>query len=103
MIFDIAHKTTGETYYMRLIMRETGYVWNTSTNAWASDTSWANSAISLTETPDSTGDFPMVAPTTLTGSGNINAVVYLQDGVSPANTDEVSYGGTYKLGSIFGF
>ena len=103
MIFEVMHRATGGTYYYRFVDVYTGYIWNTSTEAWAADTSWANSAIPMPEDPAGTGDYPIPAPTNQTGSGNANITVYNQAGASPANTDDVEYGVTRPYGSIFGF
>ncbi len=88
-------------YYFRIVRRQDGWIWNNNTLQFEIDTSWANSAISITE-KDTTGAFPIIIPASFP-STTVDIVVYRRAGSSPANTDDVSDQYQTKIGSIFGF
>lgn len=96
------HKTSGLSIYYRMTMYNSGYVWNDITKGWAASVSRADSAIHITET--NPGDYPLTIPSNLTGTGDVNIVAYeMQGSIPDESLDTVSYGGVFKLGSIFGF
>ena len=94
--FEILHKTTGNTYYYRMVRIPDGYIWNNVLSVWAASVSLADSKITVTENA-ATGDYPLEIPSALTGSTRINLIVYV------AADDSVAYGKEISYGSIFGF
>ena len=100
----IFYKTSGNTYYIRFINRITGYVWDDVAEAMgvASSVTWANSVVEVSEVGES-GQYPIVLPTDLPKGATYDAVLYHQDGDSPANTDQVDEVYQLKYGSTFGF
>jgi hypothetical protein len=67
----------------------------------ALDTSWANSAVSMTETGQ-TGQYPIVIPDDVP-AGLYHVIVYTQAGGSPAKEDNIKEKYVLQVGSIFGF
>jgi len=92
---------TGSTYYIRIVRRSDGYIWDASALAYAATPVWEDSAIAIAET-DEAGQFPVIIPSDLP-AGVVDVIVYKQSGSSPANTDDVQEQWTVTKGSIFGF
>ena len=103
-LWDTLYRDSGDTYYYRLINRETGKTWNNSSEALEASPSWADSAISITEDPSSQGKYPVIIPETLP-EDNYDLIIYKQAGGTPAETDipDKDSGYWLKWGSIFGF
>ena len=94
-------------YYFRLVSRGNAYIWDNVAEAWAIDTTWADSAITMTVTTG-TGDYPVVIPSTITGvqeggGQTMEVVIYRRAGSSPVNTDIVESNYVEKLGGVSGF
>lgn len=95
--------TTGNTYYYRLIRRGDGSVWDASTGKMELAPTWPGSAIAMTERPANTGQYPIRIPAGIPKGHIYEAVIYLQAGSQPINTDNVVGQYELKIGDIFGF
>jgi len=102
MIFTTIYRPTGRTYYCRFVRQSDNYIWDDNAEALAVAPSWVNSAVDMDEI-SGTGQYPIVVPTNLTKGIIYDAVLYLQAGASPANTDTVDSGYVFKYGGKFGF
>lgn len=91
----------GAVYYFRIVRRDDGKIWNTSTEAFADNTSWANSVVAMTE-KGTTGAFPVIIPADFP-PGTFDIIIYNQLGGSPENTDDVATQYQTKVGDIMGF
>jgi hypothetical protein len=103
MLFDTIHRETGLNLYFRIKDWNTKKVWNRAEGEWQDSPSWENSVVAITETPASSGDYPIELKDALTGSGWLNVIVYKRAGDNPLNSDEIVYGINRPYGSIFGF
>jgi len=101
-IFD-AGGHTGNVYYIRIVRRDDGYVWNPTSKTLvdSASASWASTIIVLVE-KGTTGMFPIVIPKELPADV-YDVVVYKQLGSTPQNTDDVENQWSFAHGSIFGF
>ena len=102
MNYKTLYRAKNLTFYYRLTKKSDSQIWNNVTGSLAVAVSWANSAITMTEIETDTGQYPIEIPTDLP-AGVYGLIVYLQSGVSPADTDEIDVGEYYKHGGIFGF
>lgn len=93
---------TGNVYYCRFIKKADGLVFDNVAEAMAASPTWADSVVTMTETPALSGQYPVVIPTTLP-QGVYDVVIYLQAGGTPANTDDVANQYDTVNGSIFRF
>jgi hypothetical protein len=93
---------TGNTYYCRFVKKADGQVFDNNAGALASAPTWANSVVTMTETPAASGQYPVVIPTSLP-QGVYDVIIYLQAGGSPANTDDVANQYDTVNGGIFRF
>ena len=84
-------RATGGTYYFRLIRISDGYIWNVQTGKYAIDTSWADSAVSMTEREVNLGQYPINLPANIDAAKH-DLVTYVQAGGSPATSDEIDLG-----------
>jgi len=103
IVFD-ASGHTGNEYYVRFVVDDTGYIYDEVAEALVAPAAavWANTAIALDE-QGLTGQFPVVVPDELPTGKRYNVVIYLQAGSDPANTDDIEKQYQTMLGSIFGF
>lgn len=101
-IFYDALGYTGNNYYFRITQRGSNKIWDNVSEVLSHDTTWANSAISMTDSK-SNGQYPVIIPTALTPGGTYEISIYKRAASSPVNTDDVQ--DTFELvhGSIFGF
>jgi len=100
-IFFDADGYTGNTYYFRVVRRRDDYVWDTVAEAFAVDTSWANSANEMSDA-QSNGHYPVIIPEDFPAD-TYEIIIYKRGGGSPVNTDDVETSYETKVGSIFGF
>ena len=100
-IFYDALGHTGNAYYIRLIFKGDGSVWDAIAAELKNSPVWVNTAIDLVE-DGTTGQFPVVVPAGLT-QGVYDVVVYNKAGSVAANSDDVENTFVLKQGSIFGF
>lgn len=91
----------GAQYYYRVVRRGDGKIWDDVAKAFSDTTTWAASAISMSE-KGTTGEFPVVIPADFPAD-TYDIIIYTWAGSSPANTDDVSSQYNAKVGSIFGF
>lgn len=101
-IFYDAEGHTGYIYYVRLVNQNTGKVWDDNAEEVVASPTWANSVVTLTETPANSGQFPFIVPKNLP-SGAWDVLVYKQSETNPVNTDGVESQTVLKKGGIFGF
>lgn len=101
-IFADVNGHTGNVYYFRIVRRGDGKIWDNVAEELSDTTSWANSAIAMTE-KGTTGQYPVVIPEDLIAGHTYEITVYLRAGGSPANTDVVKSNYEMKHGSIMGF
>lgn len=103
IFFDAQGHTPGNIYYIRLVNRGSGYVWDNVAGAVVAPASavWANSVITLVE-DGTTGAYPVVIPADLP-AGTWEVIVYSQATSVPLNTDDVEDQYEAKVGGDFGF
>lgn len=100
-IFFDAQGYTSNTYYFRIIRRSDNYIWDTVAEAFAIDTTWANSAIEMSDA-QMNGQYPVIIPADFPSS-TYEITIYLQVGSAPAASDDVESTFEVKVGSVFGF
>lgn len=93
----MAHYATGGVYYFRLVRILDGYIWNNVAGAWQASVSVNDSKITITETPTTTGDYPLLLPAAMVGGGSCNLVIYGPGSAVVVEKREIS------IGSINGF
>lgn len=99
-IYD-AQGHTGNIYYVRLVDKLTGLIWDNTNEEMATTPTRANSAVALPEL-GTTGQYPFNVPAKLP-AGNYDMIVYKRAGASPANSDNIENQYDLRKGSIFGF
>ena len=100
-LYTILYKTTGNTYYCRIVAKDDYKIWNNTSEVMASAPTWANSVITITE-ETGLAIFPVIIPESSPAGYDYDLVVYEQAGVSPANTDSVEVEFNLKWNTVFG-
>jgi len=103
IIFD-AGGHTGNTYYYRIVISNSGYVWDAVAEEMvAPDVGiWEDTAIELVE-QGTTGQFPIAIPADIPAGDKYDIIIYKKDGSIPQNTDDVERQMQITKGGIFGF
>jgi len=101
IIFD-AGGHTGNEYYVRFVVDDTGQAWDDVNEKLSLSSNWVDEAIELVE-QGLTGQYPIVIPTDLPTGKRYNIVIYKLVGSEAQSTDDIEKQYQVMRGSIFGF